>query len=92
VFLPDPRAHAARKIEICAQHGIVGRTPLNEHIQRTAGMSDEAFARAIFRKDLAMMVPSDGEDRAFDALDVFARCVAAAARTVIADRTSGQRP
>jgi nucleoside 2-deoxyribosyltransferase len=182
VFLPDPRAHAARKIEICAQHGIVGRTPLNEDIQRTAGMSDEAFARAIFRKDLAMMegcdiaianltpfrgtsadsgtlvelgwflgrgrpifgysnsatlfvdrsraqvdampdplpgivvegfglpdnlmipcavlhgggltmmVPSDGKDRAFDALDVFARCVAAAARTVIADRTSGQRP
>jgi len=172
VFLPDPRAHAARKIEICARHGIVGRTPLNEDIERPADMSDEAFAQAIFRKDLAMMescdivianltpfrgtsadsgtlveigwflgrgrpifgysnsarsfadrsrlhrdavpdplpgivvegfglpdnlmipcavshagghrmvVPSDGKDRAFDALDVFEQCVAVAARSV----------
>jgi nucleoside 2-deoxyribosyltransferase len=59
VFLPEPKAHAARKIEICARYGIVGRTPLNEDIERAAGMSDEAFARAIFRKDLAMMERCD---------------------------------
>jgi nucleoside 2-deoxyribosyltransferase len=59
VFLPQPGAHAQRKIEICARHGIVGRTPLNEDIQRLAGLSDEAFALAIFRKDIAMMQGCD---------------------------------
>jgi nucleoside 2-deoxyribosyltransferase len=59
VFLPNPREHAARKIEICARHGIVGRTPLNEDIERAADMSDEAFAMAIFRKDVAMMEGCD---------------------------------
>jgi hypothetical protein len=28
------------------------------------------------------MLPPDGQDRAFDALDVFERCVAAAARAL----------
>jgi nucleoside 2-deoxyribosyltransferase len=55
VFLPNPREHAQRKIDICARYGIIGRTPLNEDIQRVAGSSDEAFAFAIFRKDIAMM-------------------------------------
>jgi nucleoside 2-deoxyribosyltransferase len=172
VFLPDAQAHALRKIEVCARHGIVGRTPLNQDIKQAEGMSDAAFAMAIFHKDIAMMeacdivianltpfrgasadsgtlvelgwflgrgrpifgysnsfvpfaersrmqidavpdphpgvvvngfdlhdnlmipcavlhsgghemvVPSDGKDRAFDALDVFERCVAIAARSV----------
>ncbi len=59
VFLPNARAHAARKIEICANHGILGRTPLNEDVERTADMADKAFAMAIFRKDVAMMEASD---------------------------------
>lgn len=59
VFLPNPRAHALRKIEICARHGIVGRTPLNEDLARTPDMSDEGFAMALFRKDVAMMEGCD---------------------------------
>lgn len=59
VFLPNPLAHAARKIELCARHGVIGRTPLNEDIQRTSDMSDAAYALAIFRKDLAMMEECD---------------------------------
>lgn len=59
VFLPNPRAQAARKIEICARHGIVGRTPLNEDIARAADMTDKAYAMAIFRKDMAMMEACD---------------------------------
>ena len=59
VFLPHPREHAQRKIAICARYGIVGRTPLNEDIERSSGMSDEAFAFAIFRKDVAMMRACD---------------------------------
>jgi len=59
VFLRDARAHAARKIEICAKHGIIGRTPLNEDVERLADLSDEDFAWAIFRKDVAMMEACD---------------------------------
>ena len=59
VFLPNARAHALRKIEICARYGIAGRTPLNQDIERPAGMSDEEFAFAIFRKDVAMMEACD---------------------------------
>jgi nucleoside 2-deoxyribosyltransferase len=59
VFLPQARAHALRKIEICARYGIVGRTPLNQDIERLEGMSDENFALAIFRKDIAMMEACD---------------------------------
>jgi nucleoside 2-deoxyribosyltransferase len=59
VFLPRAREHALRKIEICARYGIIGRTPLNEDIERPPGMSDEAFAFAIFGKDVAMMESCD---------------------------------
>jgi nucleoside 2-deoxyribosyltransferase len=59
VFLPHAREHALRKIEICAAHGIVGCTPLNEDVERLTGMSDEKFAFAIFRKDIAMMEGCD---------------------------------
>jgi nucleoside 2-deoxyribosyltransferase len=55
VFLPRAPEHALRKIEICARYGIDGRTPLNEDIERSPGVSDEAFAFEIFRKDIAMM-------------------------------------
>lgn len=50
VFLPNADAHAARKIAICAAHGIEGLAPLNE------GLADW---RAIFEKDVAMMEASD---------------------------------
>lgn len=50
VFLPDADAHAARKIAICATHGIEGLAPLNE------GLTDW---QAIFDKDVAMMEASD---------------------------------
>jgi nucleoside 2-deoxyribosyltransferase len=59
VFLPDSRAHALRKIEICARHGILGRTPLNEDLERAAEVSDAEFAKAIFHKDMAMMEACD---------------------------------
>lgn len=58
VFLPHAREHGLRKVEICARHGIVGRTPLNEGIDQS-GLSVEAFAFAIFHKDIAMMEESD---------------------------------
>ncbi len=59
VFLPNAREHAQRKIELCARYGIIGRTPLNQDIQRLAGMSNDDFAQAIFRKDIAMMEGCD---------------------------------
>jgi nucleoside 2-deoxyribosyltransferase len=59
VFLPQARDHARRKIEICARHGIIGRTPLNDDLERLPGMADAAFAFAIFRKDIAMMEECD---------------------------------
>jgi nucleoside 2-deoxyribosyltransferase len=59
VFLPNARPHALRKIDICARYGIEGRTPLNQDIERRAEMSDEEFAFAIFRKDIAMMEACD---------------------------------
>ena len=59
VFLPNARAHAMRKVEICARHGITGRTPLNENVERPPNMSDAEFAWAIFQKDVAMMESCD---------------------------------
>jgi nucleoside 2-deoxyribosyltransferase len=59
VFLPHAREHALKKIEICARYGIVGLPPLNEDVDPSAGLSAEAFALAIFRKDIAMMEACD---------------------------------
>jgi nucleoside 2-deoxyribosyltransferase len=59
VFLPRAPDHARRKIEICARFGIIGRTPLNDGLERSPDMADEAFAFAIFRKDIAMMEECD---------------------------------
>jgi nucleoside 2-deoxyribosyltransferase len=59
VFLPDARAHALRKVEICAQHNIIGLPPLNEDVQSLSALSDAEAWRMIFRKDLAMMEACD---------------------------------
>ena len=59
VFLPDAAAHAGRKVEICARHGIEGRPPLNEDVGSLQGMGDEEAWAAIYRKDIAMMEGCD---------------------------------
>lgn len=59
VFLPDAAAHAARKLTICARHGIEGLSPLNEDIATLAAMPEAEAWRAIFAKDLAMMEAAD---------------------------------
>jgi nucleoside 2-deoxyribosyltransferase len=56
VFLPDARAHAARKRAICARHGLVGRTPLDENL---AALPPAAAWQAIYRANLAMMESCD---------------------------------
>jgi nucleoside 2-deoxyribosyltransferase len=59
VFLPDARAHAQRKVEICAQCNIVGLPPLNEDVQCLGAQSEAEAWQSIFRKDLAMMEECD---------------------------------
>lgn len=59
VFLPDARAHALRKVEICARHGIEGRPPLNEDVESLGGMTQAEAWRTIYRKDVAMMEACD---------------------------------
>ena len=59
VFLPEARAHAARKIEICARCGITGRAPLNSGVENLESMPPERAWRAIFEADLRMMEECD---------------------------------
>jgi nucleoside 2-deoxyribosyltransferase len=59
VFLPDARAHALRKVDICARHNIIARPPLNEDVENIAALSEAEAWRTIFRKDLAMMEECD---------------------------------
>lgn len=59
VFLPGARAHAARKVAICAEHGIEGMPPLNEDESGLASMTEAEAWRAIFDKDVAMMEAAD---------------------------------
>jgi len=59
VFLPDAPAHARRKAEICARHGLHARPPLNEDIATLAAMVESDAWRAIYAKDVAMMEASD---------------------------------
>lgn len=59
VFLRNARAHARRKIEICARHGIVGRAPLDEDNETSKPMPDAEAWLAIHRENLAMMEESD---------------------------------
>jgi nucleoside 2-deoxyribosyltransferase len=61
VFLPDAAAHAARKVAICARHGLIGLPPLNEDAAATAAAhaaGDDRW-RTIYAKDIAMMERSD---------------------------------
>ena len=58
VFLPDAVAHARRKVEICARHGIEGRPPLNEDVDSLRTMTDEEAWSTIYRKDIALMEAS----------------------------------
>lgn len=59
VFLPQAAAHAARKVAICARHGILGRPPLNEDIESLRAMPEDQAWRAIFDKDIALMESCD---------------------------------
>jgi nucleoside 2-deoxyribosyltransferase len=59
VFLPDAPAHAARKVAICARHGIEGRPPLNEDLASLGSLPAEAAWSTIFRKDIGMMEECD---------------------------------
>ena len=59
VFLPDAVAHARRKMDICARHGIEGLAPLNEDAAGLDAMSDEDAWATIYRKDIAMMEACD---------------------------------
>ncbi len=59
VFLPDAIAHAARKVAICAQHGITGRPPLNEDVETLRTLPEDRLWRVIYDKDVAMMEECD---------------------------------
>lgn len=59
VFLPDAPAHAARKVAICARHGIEGVPPLNEDVDSLRALPPERAWRVIFDKDVAMMRAAD---------------------------------
>jgi nucleoside 2-deoxyribosyltransferase len=55
VFLPNARAHAQRKVEICRRYGIIGRPPLDEDSESLATIPDAEAWLTIFRKNLLMM-------------------------------------
>jgi len=59
VFLPHARAHAARKRAICARHGLIGRTPLDEDVADLAALPPAAAWQTIYRANLAMMEACD---------------------------------
>jgi nucleoside 2-deoxyribosyltransferase len=57
VFLPDAMTHAARKVEICARHGLRGLPPLNQDIETSARALE--IWQTIYQKDIAMMQRCD---------------------------------
>lgn len=59
VFLPEAAAHARRKMQVCARHGIDGQAPLNEDVASLQAMGDDEAWATIFRKDIAMMERCD---------------------------------
>src|SRR4051812_40499570 len=59
VFLPNAAEHAARKVAICAGHGIEGLPPFNETTAALARLpADEAW-RAIFANCIETMESAD---------------------------------
>lgn len=58
VFLPDAAAHAQRKIEICAKHGIKGIHPANNGDVDVNPQNKESWLK-IFNDDILMMIESD---------------------------------
>jgi nucleoside 2-deoxyribosyltransferase len=73
-------ARSRRQIEAVAD-------PLRGLAIEEFGLSDNLMvAGALLAGDLPLVVPHDGRERAFDALDVFERCVALAVAS-LADRT-----
>jgi len=59
VFLPDARAHAARKVEICARYGLRGWPPLSEEGGELAAEPSFEAWRVIYDRNLAAMESSD---------------------------------
>ncbi len=59
VFLPDAHAFAARKIAICARHGIAGKAPVDSGVAGLGEMPAERAWRAIFQGCLGMMEACD---------------------------------
>src|SRR3954470_16323370 len=59
VFLPDAVAHAARKVAICAKHGLRGLPPLNEDLETGVQTMQQETWQAIYAKDIGMMERSD---------------------------------
>ena len=59
VFLPDAPARAARRMAICALHGIIALPPLNEDVASLAAMPEHQAWRVIYAKDIAMMEQAD---------------------------------
>ncbi len=59
VFLPDAPTHAARKVAICAAHGITALPPLNEDVASLHAMEAHQAWRTIFTKDVVMMERAD---------------------------------
>jgi nucleoside 2-deoxyribosyltransferase len=59
VFLPNALENAAAKLAICARYGLTGRAPINEEIERLAGLPEEQAWRAIYLKDIEMMQECD---------------------------------
>jgi nucleoside 2-deoxyribosyltransferase len=59
VFFPGAAAHARRKAEICAGHGLEGLPPLNEDIGALLAMPKDEAWRAIYLKDVEMMEACD---------------------------------
>jgi nucleoside 2-deoxyribosyltransferase len=57
VFLPEAMTHAARKVEICARHGLRGLPPLNQDA-KTSSSALEVW-QTIYQKDIAMMERCD---------------------------------
>ncbi len=55
VFFPDPFAHAARKVSVCASHGIRGRAP----VQNGVDLATPDAARQVYRANRAMMLSCD---------------------------------